>query len=181
VGLFERTRHLAREIAEDNLKRLAGQGATTASDTKRLILDCEQLRRDLVIHRQEVKSREELARCRAEELARKADEWGGNAAFALARDNEELAQAASERSASLSREAAVALAEALSLAATVRHVSVEIEELDRRIEAERARRRGVAPPPARTPAPAWHEDPPAVARDPLEQAFEKLRGTPPPP
>jgi hypothetical protein len=187
MGALERAKHLAREIAEENLRRLSGEGLSNPPDdaaVRRRILELEQFRRELLLHRKEVEASEKLARERHEQLLKKVDEWRNNAAFALARDNDELSFAAEERAAGFERDAEIARAEGAVIAATIARLGAELDELDRRIEAERARRRGDEPPAGAVPAPPR----PATrslagllpARDPLEQAFEDLkRGQPP--
>jgi phage shock protein A len=142
MGALERAKHLAREIAEENLRRLSGAGLTNPPEdaaVRRRILELEDFRRELLLHRKEVEASEKLARERHEQLLRKVDEWRNNAAFALARDNDELSFAAEERAAGFEREADVARAESAVIAATIARLGAELEELDRRIEAERAR------------------------------------------
>ncbi len=186
MGLFERTKHLerlAREIADQNLRQLGSKEPVDLEKTRRQVLELEAVLREYRLHLDEAEARKELAADREATAAEKASRWLENAALAREKKREELAEQAAQRAAVYDREREAAKADADHHQATIHRLRSEIADTERRIAVLRALRRGEAaqfPPSApttrRTGGTARISAP---RRDPLEEAFDALRGEEP--
>lgn len=184
MGLFERTKHLerlAREIADQNLRQLGSKDAPVDREqTRRQVLELEAVLREYRLHLDEAEARKELAATREAAAREKASRWIENAALARERKRGELAEQAAQRAAVYDRERESATLDVDHHQLTIHRLRSEIADVERRIAVLRALRRGekaVLPPSPpttrRTGSTTRINAPP---RDPLEEAFENLRG-----
>ncbi len=183
MGLFERSKHLerlAREIADQNLRQLGSKPAPVDDEeSRRQILEQEALLRDYRFHLDEAEARAHLAATREGAAREKAARWLENAALARDRKREEMAAQAAQRALVFEREADSARVEGEHQAATISRLRHEIAGVEHRIAVLRALRKGEAatlpaPPPTRRAAATGRLASPP--RDPLEEAFDALRG-----
>jgi hypothetical protein len=187
VGLFERTQHLeklAREIAEENMRRLGFPEAREDDRTKQKILEIEAALRECRLHLDEAEARKQLAETRVEAAAEKAAQWQKHAALAREKGRSDLALAALERASTCEREGKAGSAEAAHHGQAVAHLGDDIARLEHRVEVLRAVRLGRPPPhsvaPASRPTATRRMTPLHPAPDPLEVALEALKDEPPP-
>ena len=182
MGLFERTKHLerlAREIADQNLRQLGSKETVVdKEETRRQLLEMEAVLREYRLHLEEEEARRELAAGREKAARDQAARWLENAALAREKKRGELAEQATQRASVFEREHEQARADADHPASTIARLRAEIADVERRIAVLRALRKGE---PAQLPPPAPGARGPATTRlsvgrrDPLEEAFEKLK------
>jgi len=181
VGLFERTKHLdqlARQIADENLRRLGAPAAVDDAATRRQLLELEAILREYRLNLQETDGRRQQANVRVEAKRALAATWRANAQLARDKSRAELADQALARAQVYERESDAASADAEQHATAIARLEAEIAQVSRRVASLRAVRRGGAPQAPQTQVPAGpptrqlQRRPP---RDPLEEEIEKLR------
>ncbi len=186
MGLFERTKHLerlAREIADQNLRQLGSKEARVdKEETRKQVLELEAVLREYRLHLEEAEAEKEIAASREETARAKAAEWLENAALAREKQKEDLAAQASQRAQVYERERETAHADVDRHNASVQRLGSEIASVEKRIAVIRALRKGgSATLPALTPTQRITKSGTttritAPRKDPLEQAFDDLKG-----
>ncbi len=184
MGLFERTKHLerlAREIADENLRAL-GAAPLDEARTRRQLLELERILREYRLNVDEAEARRQLAQEQEQSARDKAKRWTENATLAKARGRADLEAEALARAQGFEREQATARQSADHEAATLSRLNLEVAALERRIGQLRALRRGAPPAlPAQQPVKTTSTSTQRISfppRDPLEEEFDKLRGSP---
>jgi hypothetical protein len=182
VGLFERTKHLdrlARQIAEENLRRLGAHAPDDAA-SRRHLLELEAILREYRLNLVEAESQRQLAHARLEGKRARATTWHENARLATEKGRAELAQQALARAHVYERESEAASAELEHHAASVARLEAEIQDAEKRVSSLRALRGGLphhpTPPSSSSPGPATQKLVRRPPRDPLEEEIERLRG-----
>jgi hypothetical protein len=182
VGLFERTKHLehlAREIADENLRRLGSRTPVDDEQSRRQVLELESVLREYRLLRDEAEARRQLSAAREQGARENGLRWTENATLARSHGRADLDLQATQRAQIYDREREAARAEADHQAATIARLHAEIATVERRIALLRALRRGATlhpNPPTPGHAPGSNTSKIFVApRDPLEEAFERLR------
>jgi chromosome segregation ATPase len=183
VGLFERTKHLdrlARQIADENLRRLGAHAPDDAA-SRRHLLELEAILREYRLNLVEAESRKQLAQARLESKRARATTWHENARLASDKGRAELAQQALARAHVYERESEGASAELELHAASVARLEAEIQDAEQRVSSLRALRRGglphhPTPPASASTGPATQKLVRRPPRDPLEEEIERLRG-----